>query len=80
MTQKSGIQTPDIKECLKNLSVADFRNFGMEQVAYIRPVTAGHLKKYAIHSANGLRLSLADSLEDAIFATRDNDLEPVTVH
>jgi hypothetical protein len=65
---------------LKGLSRQDFLNFGMQQVAYIRPVHVQNRTAYAIHAADGTPLSVMDTFETAIIAVRHNDLEAVTVH
>ncbi|MGB4057428.1 MAG: DUF1150 family protein [Alphaproteobacteria bacterium] len=65
---------------LKTLSAQDFRNFGVHQVAYIRPVVVENKKAYAIHAADGTPLSVMDTHDTAMVAVRHNDLEPVTVH
>lgn len=65
---------------LKALSKQDFLNFGIQQVAYIRPVQVENRQAYAIHAADGTPLSVMDTLGTAVIAVRHNDLEPVTVH
>jgi hypothetical protein len=64
----------------KGLSSQDFRNFGVQQLAYIRPVLIQNRTAYAIHAADGTPLSVMDTHDTAIIAVRHNDLEPVTVH
>ncbi|MGB4108170.1 MAG: DUF1150 family protein [Alphaproteobacteria bacterium] len=64
----------------KGLSAQDFRNFGVQQLAYIRPVMIQNRPAFAIHAADGTPLSVMDTRDTAIIAVRHNDLEPVTVH
>lgn len=67
---------------LKQLSAQDFRDVGIDQVAYIKPVD-GHNKTigcFSIHAADGSQLSVMDSYDTAIAAVRMNDLYPVTLH
>ena len=40
----------------KGLSSQDFRNFGVQQLAYIRPVLIQNRTAYAIHAADGTPL------------------------
>jgi len=80
MTHKIANAEQDISKVLKDLSQSDFKSFGLEQLAYIRPVTVGNIPSYAIHSANGTKISVADSLEEAIVTARYRSLEPVAVH
>lgn len=65
---------------LKGLTKQDFLNFGVQQVAYIRPIQVQNRKAYAIHAADGTPLSVMDTFDTAMIAVRHNDLEPVTVH
>lgn len=64
----------------RGLSAQDFRNFGVQQVAYIRPVMVQNKTAYAIHAADGTPLSVMDTRDTALIAVRHNDLEAVTVH
>ncbi len=67
-------------DALKNLSRQDFLNFGMREVAYIRPVKLRERKAFAIHAADGTPLSIMDTMDAALTAVRHNDLESSTVH
>lgn len=75
-----GINHETLIQALKSLSVRDFLNLGVKDVAYIRPISIDNRQAYAIHAADGTPLSVLDSLDNAIIVVRDNDLEPVTVH
>jgi len=74
-------EKPDIQEAIKSLTEDDFRDLGIQQVAYIKPV---HVKSdiimYSVHAANGTPLSVMESYDSAIGAIRKNELEPITVH
>jgi hypothetical protein len=65
---------------LKKISLQDFMNFGMHHIAYIRPTMENDKTLYCIYAADGSRLSVMESFQDAMLATRLNDLEPVSVH
>jgi len=66
---------------LKNMSAHDFRNLGIEQVAYIRPVRQGsQTTAYSICSADGQQISVMKSFEEAVLVSLSKKLEPVTVH
>ena len=80
MTVKHPLTNPKVKTVLKNLSMQDFKDFGMQQIAYIRAVDNDNNTIYSIRSADGEEISVMDTLDQAIIATRQNDLEPVTVH
>lgn len=80
MTEKN-LETKEAKKAaLKNLSVQDFRNFGLHQIAYIRPLYQDGDKKYAIHGADGAYIAAESDLQKAIVTARHKDLEPVTLH
>lgn len=64
---------------LRNLSTQAFLHFGINQIAYIRIVRDGPDIAYALFAADGSALAVIDSLEGAIIAARQNDLEPVTL-
>lgn len=65
---------------LKNMSAQDFRNLGINQVAYICPVEEQGKTAYAVCTADGRRLSVMKSFEEAVMISLSNKLEPVTVH
>lgn len=67
------------RQILRNLSAQAFLNFGVNQIAYIRSVNMGGQTAYALHGADGSALVVIDTLESAILAARQNDLEPVTL-
>jgi hypothetical protein len=68
-----------IKAMLRNLSQKDFKSFGVPHLAYIRPVFANNRVSFAVHAADGDRLSVLDSFQEAVIAAKLNDLEPVSV-
>ena len=67
------------RSLLRNLSSQAFLTFGVNQIAYIRSVTVSGETAYALHAADGSALTIIDSLQGAIIAARQNDLEPVTL-
>lgn len=71
---------PDARLALRNLSHQDFLNFGVHQIAYIKPVHGEQGQAYAIHAADGTALSIMDSLDGAILLAKHNNLYPVTIH
>lgn len=67
----------EVKKVLKNLSVQDFRNFGLHQIAYIRD---SGLKNYVVYGADGQEVCRGPSLESALVKAKQENLEPVVVH
>lgn len=72
--------TSNFKEILKKLSSQDFMNFGIQDIAYVRTHNISGKKLFIIHKADGQKLSVMNSMDDAISVARYNELEPVTVH
>lgn len=73
------LDTRKVKDFLKNLSLQDFKNFGVEQIAYIRSDDE-HSESYAVYAADGELLSRIATRDKALIAAREHDLQPVTVH
>lgn len=69
----------DIRSMLKNLSSKDFLHIGMNQIAYIRPVTVDGEEGFAVHSADGRQISVTESYPVAVAMLRQHDLHPVTL-
>lgn len=66
---------------LKTLSSAEFAVLGLEQMAYIRPVTLPDGKHaVGVFAADGRPLAGAPSIEAAQILVRQNELEPILVH
>lgn len=63
------------------LSMNDFLNFGVDQMAYVKGVRRddGH-QVFGIYAADGTQLSVLERFESAIAVLHDNDLTPVSVH
>lgn len=65
---------------LKNISAKEFALWGIQDIAYIRPMTVEGRKAYAIHAADGTQVAVMSAPEVAMAAVRQNDLEPLSVH
>ncbi|KAA5604826.1 DUF1150 family protein [Roseospira marina] len=64
------------------MSPRDFAQLGLNHIAYIRAVHGDDEDDtgWAIHAANGQRIGLAPSHDLALAATRQHDMEPLSVH
>lgn len=72
--------TPSITgTMLRRLSAQDFLSFGVQQIAYIRPVEMNGIPAFAIHAADGTPLAFHADENTARAITRQNDMEPVTL-
>jgi hypothetical protein len=64
----------------KPMSVQDFTEWGLTQVAYIKPIEMDGRTIYGVFAANGQKLGLVENLNAAHAALFENDLEPVALH
>ena len=63
------------------MSPTDFEMLGMDHVAYVKEVSDGTSRKFAVYAANGAEIALMEADRDVTFATvRQNHMEPVSVH
>lgn len=65
---------------LKSLSVADWARFGLQEIAYIRPVVVNGIRAISIHAADGSPIGAAPSAELAVAAILQHEMAPVLVH
>ena len=65
---------------IRELSPQDFAGLGLNQIAYVREIELEGHRGFAIHAADGQRLTVVPTHEAAIAVIVRNDLEPVTVH
>lgn len=82
MMDNNTIDQEDALELLKELSIQDFLDVGLNQVAYIKRIERNDLRadSFSIHAADGSQISIMDSYDTAVDSIRVNDLFPVTVH
>ncbi len=67
------------RQILRNLSNQDFLAFGLNQIAYIKPVNVMGREAYRLYGADGAPLAVVESLEGAVMTARQNDMEPITL-
>jgi len=67
-------------ERLRTIEKSDLAMLGIQDMAYVRPVTVDGKKGFAIYAADGTQLAVAASEAQAYGVIRQNDLEPVSVH
>lgn len=65
---------------VRHLSPEDFAAFGVDHVAYVKPVEVNGVPAFAVHAADGTPLTVLPDREVASATIRQNDLEPVSVH
>ena len=71
---------PQASFALRQLSVADWARFGVQQIAYIRPVVLNGVPAMSIHAADGTQIGAAPNAEMAIAAIEQHELAAVLVH
>ena len=65
---------------LRHLSAADWAAFGVQEIAYIRPVVVNGVRAMAIHAADGTPIGAAPDARLAIAAILQHEMEPALVH
>ena len=62
------------------LSSQDFAAFGVDLLAYVKPVTLEGNPGFAIHAADGTPLTVVVGRAAAFATVRRHEMEPVSVH
>ncbi|HYZ31090.1 MAG TPA: DUF1150 family protein [Crenalkalicoccus sp.] len=65
---------------LRHLSAADWARFGVQEIAYIRPVIVNGVQAIAIHAADGTPIGAAPNADLAMAAIRQHEMEPAQLH
>ncbi len=64
----------------KTTSLHDLGAYGLETLAYIKPVTVDGQRFHSIHAADGTPLAVIAERDLAFATVRQHDLEPTSVH
>ena len=67
-------------EQMRQMTVQDLAMLGMQDIAYVKPVTVDGAAGFAIHAADGTQMALIADRDIAFAVVRQNELEPVSVH
>ena len=65
---------------VRHLSERDLAALGVQDVAFVKPITVNDEIAYSIHAADGTQMALIADRDVAFAAIRQNGLEPVSVH
>ncbi len=65
---------------LGQLSPMDWARFGLQQVAYLRPMLMDGVLAVSIHAADGTRIGAAPNIAAAAAAVVEHEMAPVLVH
>ena len=71
---------PQVALALRELSSQDWARFGVQEIAYIRPVVVNGVSAMSIHAADGTPIGAAPNAELAIAAIEQHELAAVRVH
>lgn len=64
----------------KQLPAQEFVALGLQNLAYLKPVTVNDHLAFSVHAADGTPMAVIDNRALAEAAVRQHDLEPVSVH
>ena len=64
----------------KQIPPQEFVSLGMQNLAYIKPVSVSDHIAFAIHAADGTLMAVVQDRDLAHAAVRQHDLEPLSVH
>lgn len=65
---------------LRDISEKDLALLGADDLAYVRPIILDEEVVFAVNSADGRQIALAEDFETAILAAHENSYYTVSVH
>jgi len=67
-------------ERIRHMSSRELALFGMQDLAYVKPVLVDGVRAFAVHAADGTQVTVLPDREIALATVRQHDLEPLSVH
>ena len=67
-------------ERIRHMSSRELALFGMQDLAYVKPVLINGVTAFAVHAADGTQITVLPDREIALATLRQHDLEPLSVH
>ena len=67
-------------ERIRHMSSRELALFGMQDLAYVKPVVVDGVSAFAVHAADGTQITVLPDREIALATLRQHDLEPLSVH
>ena len=67
-------------ESIRHMSSRELALFGMQDLAYVKPVVVNGVTAFAVHAADGTQVTVLPDREIALATVRQHDLEPLSVH
>jgi|SaaInl7_135m_RNA_FD_contig_21_1149175_length_854_multi_5_in_0_out_0_1 hypothetical protein len=70
----------EVLEQLRQISPEGLCHLGTPDIAYARPIHAGERTVFALHAADGARVTVLESRDAIEVAARENEMILVSVH
>lgn len=67
-------------ERVRQMSREELALFGVQDMAYVKPILVEGTKNYAVHAADGTEMAVLADRDTAFAMLRQHDLEPMSVH
>lgn len=67
-------------ERIRQITPSELAMLGLQDVAYVRPVSIKGIDGFAIHAADGSELAVLPSREQASATILQNNMAPVSLH
>ena len=67
-------------EHIRHMTSRELALFGMQDLAYVKPVLVDGVTAFAVHAADGTQITVLPDREIALATLRQHDLEPLSVH
>ena len=67
-------------EHIRHMTSRELALFGMQDLAYVKPVLVDGVTAFAVHAADGTQITVLPDREIALATVRQHDLEPLSVH
>ena len=67
-------------EPIRHMTSRELALFGMQDLAYVKPVLVDGVTAFAVHAADGTQVTVLPDREIALATVRQHDLEPLSVH
>ena len=67
-------------ERIRHISSRELALFGMQDLAYVKPVLVNGVTAFAVHAADGTQITVLPDRDIALATLRQHDLEPLSVH
>jgi hypothetical protein len=67
-------------EHIRHMTSRELALFGMQDLAYVKPVLVDGVTAFAVHAADGTQVTVLPDREVALATVRQHDLEPLSVH